>query len=101
MRTASIQYSHAFPERDGIMELWNKNESGLQVLVSSYRAAGMSMNLHEDCSDLMKLEPSESAKIALQCIGRVFRIGQSRAPNIWIVTTDHTRYESEGSFGYH
>jgi hypothetical protein len=36
------------------------------------------------------VEPPESANNALQCIGRVFRIGQKSAQNFWILTTNHT-----------
>lgn len=90
VKSISIRACHSLSEREAAMEAWNNVDDDAQVLVSTYAMAGISMNLHESCSDLVMAEPPESANIALQCIGRVFCIGQKSAQNIWMLTTNHT-----------
>ncbi|KAJ9635369.1 hypothetical protein H2199_008372 [Coniosporium tulheliwenetii] len=44
----------------------------------------------EVCWNLVMLDVLESANIAAQRIGRVFRLKQKHRQNVWIVTVDHT-----------
>lgn len=75
----SIRSSHSIAQRQSIIEAWNDPNDEVKVLVTTYKIGGTSMNLHEHCSALVMMEPAESANMALQCVGRVFRIGQTEA----------------------
>ena len=76
VKSISIRACHSLSKREAATEAWNNVDDDAQVLVSTYAVAVISMNLHESCSDLVMVESPESANIAMQSIGRVFRIGQ-------------------------
>lgn len=86
----TIRAVHSAATRAETHEAFNHVDTRGTVLVTNLRLGATSMNLQKGCSDLVFLEVPESANTAAQGIGRVHRIGQTRAQNIYIVTVDHT-----------
>ncbi|KAJ9663132.1 hypothetical protein H2201_005803 [Coniosporium apollinis] len=77
-------------KRDDAVDRFSNPDDSSQTLVTSYRCTSDSFNLQEVCWNLVMLDVLESANIAAQRIGRVFRLKQKHRQNVWIVTVDHT-----------
>ena len=60
------------------------------MLITFICILATALNLQKNCNDVVFLNVSTNAQTAIQCGGRMLRIGQKRICNLWIVTTNHT-----------
>ena len=89
-RTLTIRARHKSSERDRAVALFNDPESAFQVLVTNVKVSSTALNLQGDCSAVIFVDVPSNAQSTPQAAGRVIRIGQRKACNIYILTTDHT-----------
>jgi hypothetical protein len=82
----TIQADHTNTERGEIEDMFNDPHHPAKVLIASIRTTGTALNLQDQCSDvvLLDLPPNENLKI--QCLGRLYRVGQAFLVTMWILT---------------
>ena len=73
-----------------VVRFFNSLHSNVQMLITFICISATALNLQENCSDVVFLNVSTNAQTTVQCGSWVFRIGQKRICNLWIVTTNHT-----------
>lgn len=88
--TLSIRAAHSRAQRSQTQELFNAPGTKGHVLVTNIRCSATSMNLQKNCWNMMFLDIPESANVAGQAIGRIYRISQKKVQRIYFVTTNHT-----------
>ena len=91
----TLRASHTSLERDSIVSSFNDEKSTLQILVTSLRVGATSYNLQKSCNHLICLDVLPAANVALQAIGRAYRIGQ-RLPVIMFILTVDLTYDQVG-----
>ena len=89
-QTLTIRARHKSSERDRAIALFNDPESAFQVLVTNVKVSSTALNLQGDCSAVIFVDVPSNAQSTQQAACRVIRIGQRKACNIYILTTDHT-----------
>ena len=86
----SVRSAHTVTERTATIHAFNDVKHDSQILVTSYRCSATSLNLQKACYHMVMVDVPESANTAMQAIGRIFRIHQTKEQQIWILTVDHT-----------
>ncbi|HEY0206645.1 MAG TPA: SNF2-related protein [Acetobacteraceae bacterium] len=89
-KVISIRSQNTAAEREEAVEDFNDPSHESQALVTSYLTTATSVNLQRGCCDVIFVDIAANANTALQAIGRVFRIGQPRPQQIWILVLDHS-----------
>ena len=73
-----------------VVKLFNSSNSNVQMLITFICISAIALNLQKNCNDVVFLNVSTNAQTAVQCGNQMFRIGQKRICNLWIITTNHT-----------
>ena len=73
-----------------VVKFFNSLNSNVQILITFIYISVTILNLQKNCSDVVFLNISTNAQTAVQCGDQMFRIGQKRIFNLWIITTNHT-----------
>ena len=82
LNVSSLCSIHLEEERTRKITRFNDSSSTVEVLVTTYATCALGVNLHKSCADLVMLQPAVNANTALQTIGRIHRLGQSRKQNV-------------------
>ena len=87
----NIRAKHKLKEREDAVAVLNDSENPVQVPVTSVKVSSVAINLQRNCSDVIFVNvPSNAQSTAQsteQCGGRVVRIGQRRACNLYILVS--------------
>ncbi|PYH95680.1 hypothetical protein BO71DRAFT_473565 [Aspergillus ellipticus CBS 707.79] len=81
---AVIRPNTTTDDRNAIIAKFNSPQSNLTVLLTVYGCAALDLNLHGSCSRAVVLEPARNYSSLFQVIGRVHRLGQTKAQRVWI-----------------
>lgn len=85
----SIRARHKIKEREDIVRAFNDPTNPVPVLVTSTRVSATSLNL-QAAADVIFVDTPSNAQVMVQAAGRVIRIGQLVACNIYVLTMDHS-----------
>lgn len=81
-------------EREIIIDSFNDAASSLRILVRTSRLIGQGQNVQKSCHVLVVLEPQANLSLTQQIIGRVYRLGQTSAQIIYLLTAEYS-YDSK------
>ena len=84
-----IRAKHSLRECNDLVDTFNNKGSEVHVLVTSSPLGNLILNMQYDCSDVIFLVSWSDALNALQCSGRVLRLGQTRIYHIYTITLNH------------
>ena len=73
-------------EKTGIMERFNTPEDTAKVMITSFKATAVGVNLQHACHRIIMMSFPENIPTALQSISRVHRLGQLVVQLIWILS---------------
>ena len=73
-----------------VVKFFNFLNLNVQMLITFIHILITVLNLQKNCNDVVFLNVSTNAQTTVQCGDQMFRIGQKRICNLWIVTTNHT-----------
>ena len=73
-----------------VVKLFNSLNLNVQMLITFIYILAITLNLQKNCNDVVFLNVSINAQTTVQCGDQMFRIGQKRICNLWIITTNHT-----------
>ncbi|KAI9035035.1 uncharacterized protein KD926_004699 [Aspergillus affinis] len=73
-------------ERAHAANTFNAPDSGVSVLVTSFQTGAVGINLHDQCSRAIFMEPPQGVNGALQAMGRLHRLGQRYPQKVWILS---------------
>lgn len=70
---------------------FTSRDSRCDVLITTFNFGATGLNLHENCSRVIVLEPALNINTLLQSVGRVAKgLGQTEPQKVWILFQDHT-----------
>ncbi|WEW60075.1 hypothetical protein PRK78_005559 [Emydomyces testavorans] len=90
LEVLSLRAGMSMTDRDSVVAKFNNPESGVQILIATYSTCSVGLNLHQNCSDVVMLEPAIDYNATFHAIGRVHRLGQTQPQNIWILSGANT-----------
>lgn len=64
-------------ERDAAVAEFNMKDGELRILMASDRRTAKSVNLQADCQNMIFCDVLEGGNTLNQCIGRIYRMGQT------------------------
>ena len=77
-KVIGISIAHKSSDREAAVDAFNDRHSLSDVLVTSTRLMATGYNLQYNCSDMIIADCPQGEANALQCGGRILRIGQTR-----------------------
>lgn len=90
INTVEIKSSMNLDQKQALMDDFNNPQMPISVLLTSFKACSVGVNLHRDCHKVCMLGMPENVNTLLQAIGRVHRLGQKEDQLIWILGLDHS-----------
>ncbi|KAF2647361.1 hypothetical protein K491DRAFT_313446 [Lophiostoma macrostomum CBS 122681] len=85
-----IRSCHTTEERSKAVNRFNDPEDPAMIMVTNYRCCGQAVNLHKACHNVVMLEVPRSVAIFIQALGRLYRVMQTFAVKVWLLTVDGT-----------
>jgi hypothetical protein len=90
IRTLSLRSVHTAADRQATLDKFNNPSEGVDVLVSTFNLCALGVNMHGHCWTIVMFSLPYNLSTITQTIGRVYRMGQKRNAEIYIVTVDGT-----------
>jgi SNF2 family DNA or RNA helicase len=72
----TIQAEHTNAERREIEDMFNDPRHPAKCLIASIRTSGTALDLQDQFSDVVLLDLTPNENLKIQCLGRVYRVGQ-------------------------
>jgi hypothetical protein len=88
--TAEIRSNMDNEEKAENAARFDNRHDETMVLVSSFKASGVGLNLQHACFQIVMMAFPENINSLLQAVGRAHRLGQEHEQYIWILCCDHT-----------
>lgn len=93
-RVLGVKSMHNAQEREEARRRFTDASDSAQVFVTTLRVGATSINLQDQASDIVFGSMPTNVAELHQAIGRLFRLGQTRTVNGFILCTDHTYDQS-------
>lgn len=73
-----------------VVDMFNDPKQQIHALLMGSKLGGVSINLHKACTKMVFMDIPGSIPVAFQAGGRIVRLGQTCATQIYLLTQDHT-----------
>ena len=86
----NIRFALQSKKQKKVVKFFNSLNSNVQMLITFICISATALNLQKNNNDVVFLNVSTNTQTTVQCDDWMFRIGQKRICNLWIITTNHT-----------